>query len=274
MKQQLGTIKRGLVGIFQNIFEKMPALPALAPVSIGKTVKGHSIDAFIFGKGKKKILLVGSIHGNEVGTHKLMYQLISFLVTQPSLFPNLEIHIIPRLNVDGSTKAGDHPDYFHHGMVGRFNANGVDLNRNFDTKHFRSTSGRGFGKDYSQTETVFAGESPASEPETKALCAYIKNTQIDTYFAFHSAGKDVMANNRPGALALANCFADNTGFRIVTADAGYENLYSGTAKEWCDENDLDYVEIEATNRWGSDWKNQKPGIIACFELLNSNISDK
>jgi len=263
----LGAYKRGLIGLYQTTFERVPS-PTSRGTEIGLSEEGRPIHCYRFGNGKEKVLFVAAIHGNEVGTHMLALNLIAWLEKNENLFPGLEIHIIPCLNPDGNSQAKEHPDFLQEGKTGRFNAHNVDLNRNFRTHNFQPHALRGHGKNYQETEEVYAGESPFSEAETRALETYMKQQKFKTYIAFHSAGHDVMPNNHPRAHTLAKLFSAATGFRFLKSDNEYDAQYTGTAKQYCDEQSIAYIEIEASTRWGSDWKNQFPGLHACLEHLN------
>ena len=109
---------------------------------IGTSVEGRTIKAYTFGTGSIPLLFVGGIHGGyEWNSITLAYKLIDALaggtVTLP---PALAVTIIPVLNPDGSFTVTGSGERFDGTKVrtnvtlgeGRFNANQVDLNRNFD----------------------------------------------------------------------------------------------------------------------------------------------
>lgn len=119
------------------------AFPSLTRLySIGSSAQHNPMQvleisdfAGIHEPGEPEIKLVGNIHGNEVVGRELMLHLIDYLLTNYAtnntvkyLVDNLRIHILPALNPDGYAEAleGD-----CDGIVGRTNANGFDLNRNF-----------------------------------------------------------------------------------------------------------------------------------------------
>ncbi|KAK0150142.1 Carboxypeptidase M [Merluccius polli] len=78
---------------------------------------------------------VANMHGNEVVGRELLLQLIDFLVegyhsnssSIKQLLSSTRIHFLPSMNPDGFDDANTHCLY----NQGRFNHNGVDLNRNF-----------------------------------------------------------------------------------------------------------------------------------------------
>ena len=265
-KKRIGGIARGLVGMWQN--QELVPNDALEKQVLTRSTEGREVDFYVVGEGALKILLVGGTHGNEVGTVKLMRHILCWLNDNPQALSNLTVQIIPCLNPDGFALAQKNPDYFNGGRIGRFNGRNVDLNRNYPTKNFQSQSDWNHGKNYQERTKVFCGEKGASEPEIKALTELVAKEDIELVIAFHSAGRDVMANKQPLAREVAKLFSEKTGFRLST-DKEWEDLkQTGTARGWCEENDIAYIEIEASTRWGSDWEQQKSGLLAAIELLN------
>ncbi len=268
MKKRLGQLKRAVVGFIENYLDKPSVIPVeIKSTPLTRSVAGRDVLFYTIGNGPKKILFVSAIHGNEVGTTKLTYELMNYLYHSQNQWSALTFIVIPCLNVDGYNQALARPDYLNGGRIGRLNANNVDLNRNFPTKDFQTTSDWTHGKKYQERTEVFCGKEGGSEPEIAALLNLIKKEQITTYFAFHSAGRDVTGNDNPIAQRLARLFSEKTGYRLCDLTEWKELKQTGTAKAWCDEQGMSYVEVEASSRRGSDWKNQRDGLIACIELL-------
>ncbi|HCQ24506.1 MAG: DUF2817 domain-containing protein [Flavobacteriaceae bacterium TMED120] len=88
------------------------------------TVMGHSVEkrpihSLQLGSGPNRVLLWSQMHGNESSTTRALLILLS-RIRQGEEFPflkELSLYIIPQLNPDGAIR------------FQRFNANGVDLNR-------------------------------------------------------------------------------------------------------------------------------------------------
>ncbi|XP_039996431.1 carboxypeptidase M [Xiphias gladius] len=110
--------------------------------SIGQSVKGQQLWVLALGLspqrhavGIPEFKYVANIHGNEVLGRVLLLQLIDDLVRgyrdsetwALRLLNSTRVHILPTMNPDGFDEAGTHCQY----SQGRFNYNGVDLNRNF-----------------------------------------------------------------------------------------------------------------------------------------------
>lgn len=90
---------------------------------IGQSVLGNPIYSYTIGTGKTKILLWSQMHGNESTTTKALFDLLKLLNSNSDLVAELlksfTFLAIPMLNPDGA--AG----------YTRINANGIDLNRDF-----------------------------------------------------------------------------------------------------------------------------------------------
>ncbi|MDA1060973.1 MAG: M14 family zinc carboxypeptidase [bacterium] len=262
LKGKVGDFVRGFHGLYQNKFDKYLMLPeGLAEISLGYSNEDREIFAYRFGADAKiKILFMGGIHGNEVGTIKLMYKLINYL--HGKRFLGVEIYVLPCLNPDGLAEALESPDYFSGGRYGRFNSNKVDLNRNFKTSSFEPENHWFFGD---KNVSVYCGESGFSEPESKLLANFVKDHGISILYSFHSRGKEIMGSRDDLAQKLTLDFVEKTGYKYVPEESWRKMGQTGTIKEWCEENGVSYIEIESATRFGSDWKNQKSAIIGAIK---------
>ncbi len=270
IRKKLGFVKRGIVGFFYNKLEKVPNIPSgVNKFEIGKTVSSNPINCYQINQGNKKVIFISGLHGNEIGTVKLSHNLLKWLYKNREQLNQFTFYITPCLNVDGYNKAVEHPDYFNGGKIGRFNANNVDLNRNFNTPGFKSESVWSSGKDYSEKEKVFCGKYGGSEPETRSLVEFIKNNDIKVAYFFHNAGKDVMGNNSQLSQKLVKLYCQKTGFRYVSDEEWKTMNQTGTAKEWCEINNIAYIEVEGSTRWGTDWEKQREAIIATINKINT-----
>jgi predicted deacylase len=90
---------------------------------IGTSLQGRPITAIRFGDGPRKLVVIGNTHGfPETNTYVLTTQLIEYFRAYPNEVPSdVRLYFIPTLNPDGLA------------LGTRFNANGVDLNRNMNT---------------------------------------------------------------------------------------------------------------------------------------------
>ncbi|XP_039292676.1 carboxypeptidase D isoform X2 [Nilaparvata lugens] len=130
---------------------RYPHLSAL--YSIGKSVQGRDLWVMVVSSspyehmiGKPDVKYVANMHGNEAVGRELMLHLIQYLVTSYTTDPyikwlldNTRIHILPSMNPDGFEVAREGQC---DGGVGRYNARGFDLNRNFPD-YFKHNNKRG-----------------------------------------------------------------------------------------------------------------------------------
>ena len=110
--------------------------------SIGKSFQGKELYVLEITKvpgrhtpGVPEFKYIANMHGNEVVGRELLLLLAEELCSKYGKDANItrlvdttRIHLLPSLNPDGweSSREGDCKS-----VIGRFNANGVDLNRNF-----------------------------------------------------------------------------------------------------------------------------------------------
>ncbi len=264
----LWKLRRSLKSIFQDKSDKIPNISVnIERNIIGKSINWSDIMCYKIWEWNIKILYVSWIHWNEVWTIKLAYNLINWLYENIIKLDNYCIYIMPCLNVDWYDLAIKNPDYFNWWKIWRFNSNNVDLNRNFDTKSFKEKSIRSFWKEYSESVEVFCWKSWNSEAETKILTNFIIKNNISVLFMFHNAWNDVMWNNTELSKKLSKTYSDNTWFKLLTEEYWNTLKQTWTAKEWCDENDITYLEIEWSSRYWSDWKVQKNAIEETLFML-------
>lgn len=252
--------------------------PAPTPTTtervIGTSVEGRDITAFTFGTGDTDVLFVGGIHGGyEWNSILLAYEAIDYLRANPETIPAEQtVHIIPNLNPDGlyaatgltgRFAASDITDYsMHETGEGRMNANGVDLNRNFDCKWAPESTWRG--------QTVSAGTGPFSEPEAAALRDYVADTEPAGVVFWHSRADNVYASEceegvLPGTLALMNAYADAAGYGAVESFDAYP--ITGDAEGWLASIGIPAVTVELTGRTTPEWSKNRAGLTATLDLF-------
>ena len=172
---------------------------ALLALTIGHSVQDRPIVVHKVGPddAARKVLVVGSIHGNEGAGIAVAKRLRS--VTPP---PGVQLLLIDRANPDGSATGT------------RGNAHGVDLNRNWPLG-WRPLS-----------SIYYSGPRPASEPETRALRAFILRERPDVSIWFHQH-QDLVDLQRGGDQPLMRDYA-----RIAHMRTGRNPILPGTVARW------------------------------------------
>ncbi len=120
---------------------------------LGYSVRHRPIVAWLLAprNARWSVLVVGSIAGDEPGG----IAVAKVLASQPAV-PGVRLWLIPDMNPDGAVRGT------------RVNADGVDLNRNFPFRwrHLGASGSR-----------FYAGPRASSEPETRAIEAFVRRTR-------------------------------------------------------------------------------------------------
>jgi g-D-glutamyl-meso-diaminopimelate peptidase len=249
--------------------DQMPVTTTPSQEVIGISVQGRDIDAFTFGAGDTHLVFVGGIHGGyEWNSVLLAYQFIDYLTANPTVVPaNLTVSVIPSANPDGVFKIigkegrftiADVPKTDH--APGRFNANNVDLNRNFDCKWKPQSTWR--------SRTVSAGSAPFSEPEARALRDYMLKHVPDAVIFWHSQANAVYASEcehgiLPETTAIMNAYATAAKYAAVSTFDAYE--VTGDAEGWLASINIPAITVELQTHETVEWERNLAGIKALFD---------
>jgi len=201
--------KATLKGIFARLLRRFPTRFPMAfmvaagaqtrVVTVGRSVQGRPITARVLGpdSARRKVLLVGCIHGNECAGVAILSAL-----ARRRIKAGVQLWLVPEMNPDGT--AADT----------RQNAHGVDLNRNFPYQ-WRPIS----------DPTYYAGPRPASEPETRAAMALILRIKpaVTIWYHQHQDLVDMAGGDR----GVARRYAQVSGLRATCLP-----FLPGTAPGW------------------------------------------
>jgi len=136
---------------------------------LGTSVQGRKILAYHLGEpGKKKVVLISLMHGNEPAPRRILANLID----GPPIH-DVNLWVVPVYNPDG---------FAHHT---RKNAHGVDPNRNYPYK-WAPLNGN-----------YESGPRPASEPETRAMMRFLSRVKPAYVLSFHQPLHAVDITERP-----------------------------------------------------------------------------
>lgn len=158
---------------------------------IGQSIEGRDIRRRTVGSGPRVVLWVDGIHGNEPEGGVCTASLPAAFLADAGRAARVTLHLIENLNPDG--RAAD----------SRFNAAGIDLNRNyplaFEPAKRHSTA-------------------PLDQPESILLAAQLEALQPDLIIMAHSwPGKNFINYDGPAA-ALAERFSALSGYPVVPSD--------------------------------------------------------
>jgi len=229
---------------------------------LGKSVEGRDLMAYHFGTGDTELLFVGGTHGGySANTSELMDELVSYLQANPEAVPeNVRVTVVPLLNPDGLAKLDANPS---DTTAARFNANKVDLNRNFDCAWQAESTWR--------NTTVSGGDSAFSEPEAAAIRDYVESHQIAGAVVYYSAAGGVYAsscNNGVSAKtkALTNLYAEAAGYDAFEEFDYYE--VTGDMVNWLAKLNIPAISVLLSNHETIEWNKNQAGIKAVLDYYS------
>lgn len=220
-------------------------------VSIGKSAMGRELYCIKTGRGTKKLVITGAHHGLEYVTSKFLMLFAkrynSSLMENTSfcgynskqIFKEVTVYIIPMVNPDGvdiAVNGLDITNEVHRQLISKVgihsfrkvwqaNSAGVDLNHNYDAMWHNTVEKPG--------ATLYGGKFPESEPETVAICNFIRENNPDMLICFHSQGREIYYDF-DGAVQrrteeIAKKMALASGY-VATAPVGSASY--GGCKDW------------------------------------------
>ncbi len=231
------------------------SLATIEPMlTLGFSVENRPITAYRFGTGDRIVVLVGGIHGGwEANTVTLMDEFRAHFTTNPADLPaSTSLVIIPALNPDGITRGRT--------VEGRFNANRVDLNRNWGCDWSPQAQWR--------DQLVSAGSAPMSEPETRALAAYLHRLRPAALLSFHSAANGVYRGTCAGdhgSALLTQIFGQAAPYPYQSTFAAYP--VTGTLADWADGEGIAAADVELINSTNTDFERNLRGVRAVLNWL-------
>jgi hypothetical protein len=250
------------------------AVPTTQPLPadtqlIGRSVGGRALlarrieGADAAGDQARVLLLVGGMHGGwEANTVALINELIAHFAAHPDDIPlGVALVFIPVANPDGLPYGRE--------AAGRFNTNGVDLNRNWGC----GWQDEAFWRDM----RVNAGAFAFSEPETSALADAIQALQPRVALFYHSAAGGVFAGacessiygaqGREASEAMAAIYGAAAEYRFGEDFDAYP--VTGTAAGWAAGLGIAAADVELQTWTTTEFERNLRAIQAVMEWMVS-----
>ncbi len=158
----------------------------------GSSVQGRPLRVLTVGRGPRRVLWVGGIHGDEREGRRATSELPHVFAETPGAAAAVTLTILEDVNPDGSANGT------------RGNANGVDLNRNYPAKNFVAGAKH--------------GRHPLDQPEAKVLHDLIQDERPHLVVVAHAWHNDHFVNFDGPAQQLAELFAQKSGYRVQPSD--------------------------------------------------------
>ncbi len=238
--------------ILKHLARENPSLAQL--VRIGTSVQDRPIYALRISRNynpvKKSLMFNSGHHGMEALSIDYSLDVACLLLNEicypHSEFMNAELReyilneftvwIIPMVNPDGL-----HRFWTQSGYMGRKNANGVDLNRNYP---FYWESWNNLASSGSASSYKYRGPKAASEPETQAMMDLARKHRFLMSFSFHTYATRVLfpytadgASNPypdPARFFASSIARHGISYRTTRQYEAARKLYSvdGTDQDW------------------------------------------
>jgi protein MpaA len=174
---------------------------------LGRSVQKRAITAVQVGDlaGTRVALVVGVIHGDERAGLRIVRAVKREAAAHPGALSGTQLWAVATVNPDGLRAHT------------RKNSHGVDLNRNFPYRW------RG---NVPHSNGYYPGPRPASEPETRAVMAFVRRIQPDLSIWYHQPWGAVLACH--GSPQVAVEYAKLVGMPTSCRGSGLR----GTAISW------------------------------------------
>ena len=241
-------------------------------MTIGKSVDERGIFACTVGNpnAERKILLTGGIHGKEYLSSLLVMTQIEYYLSNAEsgsynglsyaqMLQECVFYVLPMINPDGIMLALEgidsmqtaeargtvekiYADNLRDGLTTasdinvylaynwKANANGVDLNRNFALSNWADVKTGILAPCFRN----YKGPSAASEPETRAVSAYVESLgELEALLSFHTAGQVVYwdcgmtGTVRQQTFDLAKAVCEHTGYKLI-----YDEHLDASLNDW------------------------------------------
>jgi len=232
-----------LTKMLQSIHRRWPNLTKLYKLS-ETTVEGRhlwvlqistDVNKRRSGSLKPMVKYIGNIHGNEAVGRELLIQFAKYLLESYSssshsssenvaairkLIETTDIHILPSMNPDGFEQSLKKDC---NGVIGRPNAKGTDLNRNFPSQ-FRNGK---IGKHIRMTNKEIIKLSPSDtseqnnafiQPETKAIMKWVLENPFVLSLILHGGAAGAFYPYDDGKKKPSSFDNTNLGYPSLTPD--------------------------------------------------------
>lgn len=218
---------------------------AKSRVIVGRSHRGRTIYAVRQGNplSVNVLLALGQMHGSEPAGLRVIDRVRRRVVAPDA---DYQLWTIRTMNPDGAARGN------------RYNARGVDLNRNFpgswSGRHYRS------------------GRAAASEPETRAMIRFLRKLQPTGVLSFHQPWDTTLSVCDPRSAYWVRRSAALIGLKPPAAPTRCGNWFPGTLNRWTSRYTAGWfvtVELAPSHRVGP----QLPRAAAAVIQLAEELSD-
>jgi hypothetical protein len=226
-------------------------------VEIGRSANNVPIEAVRFGNGPNTIIFIGGLSGYYAPSSiNLASQAIDYFRNNPDrIQASITVYIIEMANPDSLN--------LPRTIEGRLNANGVDINRNWDCNWVSDAEVLG------RVLQGSGGNQPFSEPETTSLVDLILSQNTVAVIVWSARAENGLVSpggcniNSDHSNSLANVYSDGTGYRVQNFEEMTSQEITGDITNWLDDQGIAAITVLLPHLSSStDWQNNLNGILA------------
>jgi hypothetical protein len=216
-------------------------------VLVGRSHKGRTIWAQRQGDPRAATILlsVGQMHGSEPAGLRVTERVRAIDVPADAPY---QLWTIRTMNPDGAVRGN------------RYNARGVDLNRNFPGTWSRQ---------------MRTGSRPASEPETRAMMRFLNRLQPTGVLSWHQPWGTTLSVCDPRSAYWVRLSAQLTGLPVPGAPRKCGNWLPGTMNRWTTRTTPSWfvtVELPPRHKAGPYIPRSAQAVIAIAETMAADDS--
>lgn len=225
------------------------------PFTLGQTVRGTAIEGVRLGSGPRALIFVGGMAaGFAPSTVALARAAIDHFTLHPEeIPPDVTLVIIPSASPDAAGEPG--------GYDGRLNANGVDVNRNWDCQW---TADPRWGR---QLKPGSGGTAPFSENESRLLRDLIlAEGPAAVIFWQARAENGLVSAGGCGeqvevSAGVAAAYARGVGYELENYEDFIGQALNGDASNWLDSVGVPAASVLLTSFTDIDWPRHRDGML-------------
>jgi hypothetical protein len=218
--------------------------------SIGVSAEGRPIRAYMLGDGPLVVMMIGGIHGApERNASAVVWELLTYFAEEPAAVPSgMSLIFVPEANPDGLANGT------------RDLTDGVDANRNWPTGDWSpDTFGPG-----AYVLAGGGGETPLSEPETRALALLIDQVRPIVLLSYHAAAGFAMGGPAAVQTGLLEQYATFSGY---PASSFLAYPVTGDLAQWSEDLGIPTVEVELSDHADSEFERNLAGVLAILRAI-------
>ena len=235
--------------------------PGPEQIEIGRSILDNPIEAVRFGNGPNVALFIGGLHAGFASATVQIAEMTVEYFTQnlTSISPDVTVYVVLNANPDSQPVPGQ--------IAGRLNANGVDLNRNWDCRW--ATNARIHGV----VVPGSGGTAPFSEPETQSLANFIQriNPIAVVFWEARYPGGYVSpggcGSQSNVSIPLTQVYGPAAGYQVGNFEIDTGQVLNGDGSNWLDQQGIPAIAVLLPDYDEMDWENNLSGILAVVEAV-------